>query len=400
MLPASFYKNNRQKLFGSCNVDCIVIAAAGLLQRNSDSAFPFRQDSNFLYLTGCKDPDILLVITKNKHYIVLPKREAHRDIWEGEVPATELIATSGVDGVLQYKEGWQFIDQMVAVKRVGAIFPSKKYVAAYGMYTNPTRRLLYDKLKRKNAQKLVDIRMHLARLRSIKTDKEVAIISDAIAITASSLDAVMQQRSSAKFEYDFEHILTYEILHRGADGHSFSPIIATDKNAAIIHNISNKSSLQYAKTVLFDIGAELHGYAADISRVYALKKPSDRFTQVFNAVVDVQQQIIAYAKPGLTLRELEHKTESLLSTKLESLGLNGPVRQYYPHGVSHHLGLDVHDAADYKQPLAKGMVITVEPGLYLPDEHIGVRIEDDILITDTGTQNLSAKVPQDLLYYM
>jgi Xaa-Pro aminopeptidase len=259
---------------------------------------------------------------------------------------------------------------------------------------------LYNKLKRKSAYELVDIRLHLARLRSIKSDQEIDIIKGAIAITAESLDSVMQTRKDAQHEYDLEHKLTYEFLRRGADGHSFSPIIATDKNAAIIHSISNKSPLQNAQSVLFDIGAELNGYAADISRVYALKKPSDRFVQVFNAVLDVQQQIIAYAKPGLTIKQLEQKTELLLSAKLVTLGVKGPTRHYYPHGVSHHLGLDVHDSADYKQPLEAGMIITVEPGLYFADEQIGVRIEDDILITDTGNQNLSANVPHDLLYYM
>jgi Xaa-Pro aminopeptidase len=152
--------------------------------------------------------------------------------------------------------------------------------------------------------------------------------------------------------------------------------------------------------ILFDIGAEVSGYAADVSRVYALQKPTSRQVQLFNAVYDVQQQIMQLARPGVTILELEQKTQMLLSSKLPALKLYEPIKHYYPHGVSHHLGLDVHDTADYHVPLQKNMIITIEPGLYIPEESIGIRIEDDILITDTAPKNLSANIPHDLLYYL
>ena len=152
MLPRSFYKKNRQNLFSKSNVDCIIVAAAGLMQRNSDCAYPFRQDSNFLYLTGCNEPDLLLVITKDTHYLVLPKRQAHRDIWEGSLSPSDLTAASGVDNVLPHKEGWLLINQLAFARRVGVILPPKQFLASYGMYTNPTRTVLHNTLKRKKAK--------------------------------------------------------------------------------------------------------------------------------------------------------------------------------------------------------------------------------------------------------
>jgi len=194
-------------------------------------------------------------------------------------------------------------------------------------------------------------------------------------------------------------------MNSGAEGHAYEPIIATDENATVIHYTANNTTLHNKKMILFDVGASYGLYAADISRTYALQKPSTRLRQLHAAVCHAQKTIMKSIKPGLTMKKLELLAEDVIGNSLIDLGLANTkdlaiTRQFYPHAVSHFLGLDVHDAADYDLPLAEGMVITVEPGLYIPNERIAVRIEDDVVITKDGCQNLSANIPTNLLYYM
>ena len=400
MFKAAFYKNNRINLLTCVDADCIVVTAAGLLQKSADTSFSFKQDTHFLYLTGLSLPDYVLVITNNQHYLVAPKRDAHRDVWEGSVDVGSLQVTSGVDAVLSYYQGQKLLRTLVQNKVVGMILPAKSYVSAYGMYTNPARSVLYRRIKRCGPKQVIDIRSSLGALRQIKTDDEIAAIQQAVHITKVGIDYVKKHIKKVHNERDIEHMLTYSFGMNGATGHAYQPIIASDGNATTIHYVSNNAPLDDATTVLFDVGAEYNNYAADISRVYALKQPSERYKQVYNHVKDIQQELVRSLKPGSTMQDLEQLSLKLIQNSVKSLGLKNDVRSYYPHAVSHHLGLDVHDAADYTMPLKAGMVITIEPGLYISEEGIGVRIEDDVLITEAGARNLSENIPYDLLYYL
>ena len=400
MFKASFYKKNRKDLFKNAQADIVIISAAGLLQRSADTSYPFKQDTNFWYLTACNEPDFILVITSNKHILIEPKRDKHRDLWEGSIKTVSIKTSSGVDEILSYTEGWNFIKQYGHGKIIATVLPPKPYISAHGLYTNPAHLQLHTKIKKLAPVKIINAQLHIARLRQFKTPQEINAIQTAITITQQSLQVIKESVTTYKNESDIQHRLTYEFLQRGSQGHAYDPIIATDKNATTIHYIANNHTLKDANMVLLDVGAEYDNYAADISRTYALNTPTERLSAVHAAVLNTQQQIIAYLEPGITMKELEQKTLDLFTEQIKSLGLSQSVRTYYPHAVSHHLGLDVHDPADYTQPLQPGMVITIEPGLYIPDENIGVRIEDDVLITDTGVQNLSEKVPHSLLYYI
>jgi Xaa-Pro aminopeptidase len=195
------------------------------------------------------------------------------------------------------------------------------------------------------------------------------------------------------------------MLQSGASGHAYEPIVATDNNATTIHYTSNNAALKNKHLLLLDVGAAYGLYAADISRTYALKKPSPRLVEVYDAVLSVQKKLMKMIRPGLTMRQIESMTEELVGDALVGLGLiknktSKNIRKYYPHAVSHFLGLDVHDAADYDMPLSAGMVITVEPGIYIAAEKIGVRIEDDVVITKNGIRNLSSAISNNLLYYL
>jgi Xaa-Pro aminopeptidase len=241
---------------------------------------------------------------------------------------------------------------------------------------------------------LRSVRPFLVSQRSVKTPEEIAHMRHAIDITAAGIAMARQTLGSAQYEYHLEAELTAEFIRRGST-HAFLPIVASGRSTTVIHHMKNNQPVAPGDLVLFDVGAESSLYCADISRTYAV---GGRFTKrqraVYEAVQRVQATAIARLHPGITLPAFEEAVASHIVDELKQLGIQDPdVRTYFPHATSHYLGLDVHDVGDYTAPLAPGMVITVEPGIYLKEEGIGVRLEDDVLITKDGHENLSAHIP-------
>jgi Xaa-Pro aminopeptidase len=205
------------------------------------------------------------------------------------------------------------------------------------------------------------------------------------------------------YEYEIVADITRGFIFRGASGHAYEPIVASGVNAATIHHLNYNSLVMNNALILFDVGAEVSNYSADISRTYAVGNPSKRATKVYEAVMRVRQEAFNLLKPGVLPREYEATIDTLIAVELNRLGLLDDVtdkkkfRKLYPHLTSHFLGLDTHDSADYEQPLKVGMVLTVEPGIYIQSEGIGVRIEDDVLITKDGIEILSDSLPSTLV---
>lgn len=400
-----FARNRRQLRQLFTGTAPIVVTANGQLQRSGDTTFPFTQDANFWYLTGIDEPDVVLVMDKDKEYLIVPFREGVRVAFDGAIDVSGLARTSGIANILDEKEGWGLLEsRIVRVKHVATIKPLPRYIDTYGMYTNPSRKRLLGRLKQCNAEiELLDLSEHMAHMRMIKQAPELAAIRQAIAITGASLkDATRKpKRLRYAYEYELEAEIARGFRRCGASGHAFDPIVASGKNATTIHYLANNAPLSADELVVLDVGAEHDHYAADITRTIALKQPSRRQQQVFDAVKAVQAYAFNLVKPGVTLGDIEKQVEHKMGEKLRELGLiqsieRDVVRRYYPHAVSHHLGLNVHDVADHSRPLEPGMVITVEPGVYIPEESIGVRIEDDVLITEAGNEILSAGLPAKL----
>lgn len=412
LFTAEFFVGNRRRLRAAVAADVVlVVTANGLLQRTSDNTYPFSQDSNFWYLTGISEPDITLVITNSEEYLIVPDRNASRQAFDGAVDYAELTAVSGVSAIYAETEGWERLG--VHVRQSSSIATPAvppQYIEQYGMYTNPARGRLAEKLK-EIAPNLepVDVRKELTDLRVVKQPVELAAIQEAIQVTADSLRALTAPEKFALYhdEYEIEADLGREFRMRGANGHAFAPIIAGGKRACTLHNVSNQAPLTPDSLVILDVGAEVEHYAADITRTKVYGEPAPRQTEVFEAVLDVQAYALGLLKPGVMLKEYEAAVEAYMGETLQKLGLIelGPdadanhdnIRKFYPHSTSHFLGLDVHDVGDYNQPLAADMVITCEPGIYIPDESIGVRIEDDVLITTDGCSVLSADLPKTLV---
>jgi Xaa-Pro aminopeptidase len=383
----------------------IVITANGLLQRGGDNAFPFAQDANFWYLTGLDEPDLVLVMERDREYLIVPGRSVSREAFDGALDAHELTARSGVKHILDGDAGWEELEKRVKkVKHVATIAPPPAYVDSLGLFTNPARATLTERLKNAKPElELLDLTPHLVRMRMIKQPAELAALQNAIDITAASLKTLMRPASLARYrhEYELEADLGREFRRRGAAGHSFAPIVAAGQRACTLHNVANNGSLQRGELMVVDVGAEVEHYAADITRTVALGNASKRQRQVHEAVLAVQEFAMSQLKPGASMRAYEQAVEHFMGEKLRELGLiksisHKAVRRFYPHATSHFLGLNVHDVGEYNRPLEVGAVLTVEPGIYIPKEGIGVRIEDDVLITPRGIKNLSAKLPREL----
>lgn len=403
LFTADFFVQNRRNLQAALPADIpIVITANGLLQRGADSSYAFAQDANFWYLTGIDEPDTTLIIDGQREFLIAPVREGSRATFDGSVDQKALIKISGVHEVINEAAGWKRVDEVLKKSgKVATLAAAPNYLEQYGMYSNPARLRLQERLHSHVAElEIIDIRIQLARLRMIKQVVELAAIQKAIDITVASIkDALKGDRGRHKYEYQLEAELAAGFRSRGAAGHSFEPIVAGGPRACTLHNVANQSRLRPDELVVLDVGAEYLHYAADITRTIALQKPTARQQAVYTAVLEVQQYAASQLKPGVLLKDYEQKVVKRMLQELKSLRLTkslDDVRIYFPHSTSHYLGLNVHDVGDYEQPLQPGMVLTVEPGIYIPEEGIGVRIEDDALITSHGVELLSNNLPRKL----
>lgn len=405
LFKADFFRQNRDKLKTLFTGKApIVLTGNGLLQRNGDAEFRFRQDSSFWYLTGIDLPGVILVLDKAKEYLIVPERDAVVEAFDGRTNFEELERVSGVKEIIGEKDGWKRLNaRMKKVQHVATLAPLPTYVDRFGLYTNPARGRLVSQLKEANAElELLDLRPHLARMRAVKQPLELAAIQTAIDITIATLKDVTVKLSTYDFEYEIEADITQGFRKRGAMGHAYFPIVASGKNTCTLHYAENNAPLKKAQLLYFDVGSEYEHYASDITRTYFLKEPTKRAVKVYQAVVEAQEFAKGLLKPGVLIKEYEAQVEQFMGEKLRELGLiktidRESVRHYFPHATSHSLGLDPHDAIDYERPLEVGMVLTIEPGIYIPEEGIGVRIEDDVLLTDGGLKVLSDELPRVLV---
>jgi Xaa-Pro aminopeptidase len=301
--------------------------------------------------------------------------------------------------VVDETNGWKHLDQLL--ERAGKVSlpaAAQTYLEHYGMYSNPARARVAERMERHVADlQVIDIRPELARLRMIKQPVELKALQRAIDITTTTLNDLLSVANlkNYQYEYQLEADIARGFRFQGARGHSFEPIVAGGKNACTLHNVANQAALNDGELIVVDVGAEYEHYAADITRTVCFGRPSARQKAIYEAVNEVQQYALGLLKPGANLRQYEQQVARKMGEQLKALGLiktatKANIRHYFPHATSHFLGLNVHDVGDYTVALQPGVVLTCEPGIYVPEEGIGVRLEDDILITDHGHEVLSA----------
>lgn len=405
-IQSKFHQSNRQKLQQLLSrqnefAELIVIGANSFMQASADRAFPFVQDNNFFYLTGISEPEIILVMDGSVEYLIIPARSQARIAFEGVVDTEHMSRVSGIKMVLNEVEGWELLNaQLAKTKQVATLLASENYIPSMEMFTNPSRQRLVGRLieSEKNLQ-LHDLRQKLMNLRMLKSDYEIQMIKRAFKETYDLFEAVDEMR----LQVSYEHELLAEISRLTVQKqlvNAYDPIIASGVNALTLHYVKNNAKLDKKGMLLLDIGLKYNGYAADISRTISFA-PTKRQQEVYDAVLAVQRFAISILKPGITVKDYETKVRDYMGEQLLQLGLTTvndkeSVGKFYPHSTSHFLGLDVHDVGDYQRPLEPGMVLTVEPGIYIKAENIGIRLEDDVVITKKGNEILSDALPKNI----
>ena len=413
MISEKEYRNRRVKLAKSLKNNSITLLySATYQQRSNDTEYPFRQNSNFYYLSGFKeDKSILIIIKKDKKIktiLFVEKKDVVAELWNGKR--------------LGKKEAKKrFLVDKVYLNSDFDIVLAKHIVGCSKLYYDFTRDFPVSEILKtytKNLYSVKNIAKYIATMRLIKSDAEIEVIKKAISITKDAHHKAMCFDKNEAYEYQLQAEMEYVFKKNGAYSDAYTSIVASGDNANTLHYIKNNQKFKKDELILIDAGCEYDYYASDITRTIPTSK---RFTsaqkELYEMVLDVQEKIISMIKPDIKRSSLHKKSEKLLTLGMVKLGiLDGDVKKllkekkykkYYPHGIGHHLGLDVHDEVLYNDenfkeiPLKEGMVLTIEPGIYCPKDDesipkkyrgIGIRIEDNILVTKDGYENLSLEI--------
>jgi Xaa-Pro aminopeptidase len=397
-----FFTTNRHALSHKINGGVAVLSAYSEMQRGNDAAFAFEQEANFWWLSGIEAPDWWLIVdgARGKSWLVAPHVSQAHEIFDGSLSPDDAKRISGVDEVIAHDAGLSLLRELAKKHSVVYGLGELPHAEYFDFTLNPAPKKLHDILQR-TFPSVQDCRKELSKLRAIKQPEEVAMMKKAIQLTTTTFAAVKKHLADFKHEYEIEAEFSYAFRKHGSQGHAYDPIVASGKNACTLHYGRNSDRLRPRSLVLIDIGARVSGYAADITRTYAVGEPTKRQAQVHAAVQEVHERTIRLLVPGLPVEEYHRESEVIMKEALVKLGLMSGLddmanfRQYFPHAISHGLGVDVHDSLGAPSHFQPGMVLTVEPGIYIPEESLGVRIEDNILITDTSHTNLSQSLSTD-----
>ena len=381
----------------------LVVAGYTAMQLTNDEQVPFAQEATFWYLTGVEFPNWWLIIDskRRKSWLVEPAIDDQHRIFEESLLLDNAKEISGITDIISKDEAMSMLRTASRLHPIVYMVDLPDHSESFDFTLNPAIRELKDTLIR-TFKTVRDFRLEIAKIRAIKQTSELEWMQSAIDLTGAGIKAVREKLPKYTYEYQIEADLTQTFRYAGASGHAFEPIVSSGASTATVHYFSNNNRLKKGGPLMLDIGARVNGYAADITRTIAVGKPTKRLVQIHAAVRSAQSEIIELLRPGLLITDYQNSVDTIMKRHLVDLRLmkniddNTAYRTLLPHSVSHGLGIDVHEALGRPDVFLPGMVLTVEPGIYLQDEKLGVRIEDDILITDTGHKNLSAKLSTDL----
>lgn len=398
-LPAEFFTHNRAALGEVLTDSSAALFFSGRSpHKSADEQYPFFANRSFFYLTGIEQDESTLLIVKEKGKIretlFIKSRDSIAERWNGcRLSQDEACGLSGFDQV-SYLE--HLIDRVTEILSGSGLHLALD-LKANGEQSADFRRLAAKKWPEIEVE---DLSSRLIRMRMIKQPEEVAMIRKAISLTHQGIEAIMRAIRPGQFEYQVWGAFQYALDQAGCLSPAFPSIIATGDNAFCLHYMTPMSKIAEGDLVLIDVGATAGCLNADISRVYpASGRFSDRQKAIYELVRACQETAFKTIRPGICIQEVNEACKETAKTGLVRLGIlaqDSAAAEHYWHGVSHHLGLDVHDPADREIALEPGMVLTVEPGVYVPDWHVGIRIEDDVLVTADGCVNLSHQIPREI----
>lgn len=379
----------------------------------ADSTLPFAQHRDIFYLSGVDQEESVLVIfpdcPKEKHREVLFLKETneHIAVWEGEKLTKEkAFETSGIKTVYWLKDMEKVLFELMTQCDTVYLNTNEHYRASVETETREARfaKKLKDKYPAHSVAKSNPI---LQRLRSVKDQIEIDLMQQACDITEKAFRRILKFTKPGVWEYNLEAEFMHEFLNNRSKGFAYTPIIASGNNANVLHYIENNQQCKAGDLILIDAGAEYANYSSDMSRTIPVSgKFTDRQKEVYNAVNRVKDEATKMLVPGTLWEQYHVEVGKLMTSELLGLGLldkadvqnenpDWPAyKKYFMHGTSHHIGLDTHDYGLLHEPMQANQVFTVEPGIYIPDEGFGIRLEDDVVIQESGEPfNLMRNIP-------
>ena len=399
-IPVQFLTARREALARQVGTGVVIVRSAE--ERSIEGDYPqdsdYRENNDFFYLTGLEAPGGWLAVSAKDSAVAdvqlfLPARDAGSERWTGPKLGPDSVAArlTGIAGVHDADSAQTLIGRMVrsmsSPARTGGIYLLKNEAALEEPFT---RQLLLGSMT------VRDIRPLMARLRVVKDADEIARLRKAITITAEAQREAMKAAAPGMWEYEIEAVVEGTFRRRGAERVGFPSIVGSGINSTTLHYDKSRRQTKPGDVVVMDIGAEYGYYSADVTRTIPVNgKFTPRQRQIYDLVYATQQAAIDSTRPGITIQRLSQIASQYMEQHSGTLCGASPCNRYYIHGLSHWLGMDVHDVGgSLQQPLRPGMVFTIEPGIYIPEEELGVRIEDDILVTETGAEVLSAGAPR------
>ncbi len=412
-IDEKFFVTNRKRLSKKLKPGSIALFFANYqMPRNGDQYHPYRQNSDFFYLTGIEQEKSILLLAPDastkelKEVLFILRSNKLLETWEGHKLTTE--EANGISGIVTIK----LIDDFESVfhsltcdaKHFYFNVPElPKFMPEIASRDSDFANQLKNKYPLHQFERLAPL---MQELRLIKSETEIGLIKEAIRITGDAFQKLLAEVKHGMMEYEIEAIIGHEFIRNGASGHAYEPIIASGKNACVLHYTENNNPCKKGEIILMDFGAEYANYSADLSRTI----PSDgKFSKRQREIYDATLRVFNYARSlmisNTTINSFHTKVCKMWEEEHMKLGLyskddvkrhkgeNGLWFEYYMHGTSHFLGLDVHDPGSKDTTFQPGMVLTCEPGIYLAKEGIGIRVENDILITKDGNVDLMKDIP-------
>ena len=415
-IDRNLFIQNRQRLLKRLKPNSIAIFNSNdVMPTSADGTLPFRQQTDIFYLSGIDQEETLLVICpdaredKQKEILFIKETNEQIATWEGRKYTKEEV--QDISGILtvHWTSELDTILRPLVVQSENIYLNSNEHLRA--AITVETRDMRFLKWCRQHFplhpyERLAPI-MH--DLRAVKLPQEIDLIKEACGLTEKAFRRVLGFIRPGVWEYEVEAEIVHEFMRNGSRGPAFETIVASGIDSCTLHYIKNDKQCKEGDLVLIDFGVAYANYASDVTRTVPVNgRFSRRQKQVYKAVLKIQKAAIQMLRPGITLEEYQKEVAQLVEAELIRLGVlkrsevkkqpkDSPLyKKFFPHGTSHHLGLDVHDYGDKHRKLEPGMVLTCEPGIYIRDEAIGVRIENDILITKKGPVDLTETIPREV----
>ena len=416
-IDSCLFIKNRAKFTSQMKPNSVAIFNSNdIYPVSADSHLPFSQHRDILYLSGVDQEESILLLFPDAPYdelkeiLFLKETNEHIAVWEGEKLTKErAFEVSGIKKVIWLQDFHKTLKEVMAYSEVIYINTNEHYRA---VIETETREARFVKWWKENypAHQVAKSNPILQRIRSIKESEEIDLIQNACDITEKGYRRLLSFVKPNVTEYEIEAELSHEFLRNRSKGFAYTPIIASGKNANVLHYIENNQQCHAGDLILLDVGAEYANYSSDMTRMIPVSgRFSDRQKAVYQAVLNVKNEATKMLVPGALWKQYHVEVGKIMTSELLGLGLldkanvqneteeKPAYKKYFMHGTSHHLGLDTHDYGLLHEPMKANMIFTVEPGIYLPDEGFGIRLEDDVIIQENGEPfNLMRNIPIEI----